>query len=460
MSHAATTWYNADRVRHPGSVVLARWNAERAAQRAAGQSGGIRAQNDVLTGLTIDQIAERLGALATSYSGKSVSENTARQVSAVYACVDLIAGAVASLPLPIYERTASGRREVMHDYYWLLNESASDDLSAAAFWTYIIESQLFHGDGFAEILRPSVSSNRMIGLRPHHPANVQPYRRSEDGALRYRITPDSRFDGATTAAYTLDPADMLHFSGAGFDGLRSVSPITYAARQAIGTAMAAEEFSGRFFATGARPDIVLESDAKIDPDQVKLLRSTWTQRYGGSEGAASGPVVLSGGLKMKQFSLSAEDSQLIATRGFQIEDITRFFGVPPHMIGHTDKTTAWGAGVENMGRGFVKFSLRRRLNIIEQELNRKLWPSRARYFTRFNVADLERGDLKSENEALRIAIGRAGEPGWMTQDEVRLIKNLPPKGGNADQLTARDTAASAAGGAPDSNPDTDTGDTA
>ncbi len=452
MSHAPT-WYNAERVRQPGSVVLARWNAERAAQRAGHHAGGIRAQNDVLTGLTIDQLAERLGALATSYSGKAVTENTARQVSAVYACVDLIAGAVASLPLPIYERTASGRREVTHDYYWILNESASDDLSADAFWTYIIESQLFHGDGFAEILRPSLTSNRMIGLRPHHPANVQPYRRSEDGALRYRITPDARLDGTTTSAYTLDPADMLHFTGSGFDGLRSVSPITYAARQAIGTAMAAEEFSGRFFATGARPDIVLESESKIDPDQVKLLRSTWTQRYGGSEGAASGPVVLSGGLKMKQFSLSAEDSQLIATRGFQIEDITRFFGVPPHMIGHTDKTTAWGAGVENMGRGFVKFALRRRLNKIEQELNRKLWPTRARYFTRFNVADLERGDLKSENEALRIAIGRAGEPGWMTQDEVRLIKNLPPKGGAADQLTARDTATAAAQGTPD--PDTE-----
>lgn len=436
MSQTAATWYNADRVRQPGSVVLARWNAERAAQRA-----DIRAQNDVYSNLTIDEIAERLGALATSYAGKAVTESSARQVSAVYACVDLIAGAVASLPLPIYERTDTGRREIAHDYYWLLNESANDELSAAAFWTYVIESQLFHGDGFAEILRPSITSNRMIGLRPHHPANVQPYRRSEDGALRYRITPDTRFDRSGAAPYTLDPADMLHFTGAGFDGLRSVSPITYAARQAIGTAMAAEEFSGRFFATGARPDIVLESDAKIDSEQVKLLRTTWTQRYGGSENAAAGPVVLSGGLKMKQLSLSAEDSQLIATRGFQIEDITRFFGVPPHMIGHTDKNTSWGAGVENMGRGFVKFALRRRLNGIEQELNRKLWPSRARYFTRFNVSDLERGDLKSENEALRIAIGRAGEPGWMTPDEVRLIKHLPPKGGDADKLTGREPGA-------------------
>ena len=112
--------------------------------------------------------------------------------------------------------------------------------------------------------------------------------------------------------------------------------------------------------------------------------------------------------------------------------------MPPHVSGHTDKNTSWGAGVENMGRGFVKFALRRHLNKIEQELNRKLWPIRARYFTRFNVSDLERGDLKSENEALRIALGRAGEPGWMSQDEVRLIKNLPPKGGRANELNGAD----------------------
>lgn len=429
-----SAWYNAGRVAHKESVVLNSWRAAHGPETCRTRS--VQASNDVLTNLTADELAQRLGMLATSYAGKSVTEASARQVAAVYACVALIAGAVATLPLPIYRRTETGREEVSHDYYWLLNESPNADMSAAAFWEYMVEGLLFHGDAFAEIIRPSPSSNRMIGLRALHPLRVQPVRRVEDGQLLYNINPDYHFEPQNTPRYGVDPADILHITGPGFNGLRSVSPITYAARQAIGTSIAAEEFSGKFFSSGARPDIVLEAPGKVDPEQVSLLRSTWTSRYGGVEGASSGPVVLSGGLKMSQFSLSAEDSQLIATRAFQIEEIARIFGVPPHMIGHTDKNTSWGAGVENMGRGFVKFALRRHLNKIEQELNRKLWPTRARYFTKFNVSDLERGDLKSENEALRIALGRAGEPGWMSQDEVRLIKNLPPKGGSANDLNA------------------------
>lgn len=427
-----STWYNADRVAKPGSVVL---NAWRAAHGPETRRTAIRAENDVLTNLTAGELAQRLGMLATSYSGKAVTESTARQVAAVYACVALIAGAVATLPLPIYQRTPEGRREVDHRYWWVLNESPTQDMSAASFWEYLVESMCFHGDAFAQILRPRLSSTEMIGLRPLHPLRVTPYRSPEGGTLLYRVNPDPRF-GAAAAPFTLDAADMIHITGPGFDGLRSVSPITYAARHAIGTAMAAEEYSGKFFATGARPDIVLQATQRLDADQVETLRATWTSRYGGTEGASAGPVVLSNGMTMQQFSLSAEDSQLIATRMFQIEEIARIFGVPPHMIGHTDKTTSWGSGVENMGRGFVKFALRRHLNKIEQELNRKLWPTRERFFTKFNVADLERGDLKSENEALRIALGRAGEPGWMTQDEVRDIKNLPPIGGEAARLAS------------------------
>lgn len=431
-----SAWYNAGRVAHKESVVLNSWRAAHGPETCRTRS--VQASNDVLTNLTADELAQRLGMLATSYAGKSVTEASARQVAAVYACVALIAGAVATLPLPIYRRTETGREEVSHDYYWLLNESPNDDMSAAAFWEFMIEGLLFHGDGFAEIVRPHPGSNVAIGFRVLHPLRVQPFRRADDGQLLYVVNPDYRFDPQQSTPRFLDPADILHITGPGFNGLRSVSPITYAARQAIGTSMAAEEFSGRFFSTGARPDIVLEAPGKVDADQVALLRSTWTSRYGGVEGASAGPVVLSNGLKMSQLSLSAEDSQLIATRQFQIEEIARIFGVPPHMIGHTDKNTSWGAGVENMGRGFVKFALRRHLNKIEQELNRKLWPIRARYFTRFNVSDLERGDLKSENEALRIALGRAGEPGWMSQDEVRLIKNLPPKGGRANDLNGTD----------------------
>jgi HK97 family phage portal protein len=410
-----------------GPSVLDTWRAEHGPEQ---RRAVIAAENESTSNLTVDELAQRLGAISTSYAGKAVTEHTARQVSAVYACVALIAGAVATLPLPIYERTRDGRERVDHEYWWLLNEQPHPELSAASFFEYMLEAYLFHGDAFAQILRPSFSSSRVTGFMPLHPDRVMPFR-DTSGQLFYRIS------GENGGIYTLYPEDVIHVPGLGFNGLRSCSPITFAARQAIGTAMAAEEFSGRFFATGARPDVVLESDSKIDPDQVTVLRSTWVSRYGGAAGASAGPVVLTNGLKLKQFSLNAEDSQLLGTRMFQLEEICRIFGVPPHMVGHTDKATSWGAGVENMGRGFVKFTLQRHLVKFEQEFNRKLWPTSSRYFVEFNVAGLERGDLKSENEALRIALGRAGEPGWMSQNEVRRLKNLPPKPGADELLNAQ-----------------------
>ncbi len=153
------------------------------------------------------------------------------------------------------------------------------------------------------------------------------------------------------------------------------------------------------------------------------------------------PAVLTGGLDIAELAMSNEDASLIATRQFQVEDICRIYGVPPFMVGHTDKTTSWGAGVENMGRGFLKFTLQRHLVKIEQELNRKLWPVRDTYFCEFNVTGLERGDTKTRNDSYRVALGRAGEPGWMTINEVRRSENLPPiDGGDTLNMGAQTNA--------------------
>ena len=125
-----SAWYNAGRVAHKESVVLNSWRAAHGPETCRTRS--VQASNDVLTNLTADELAQRLGMLATSYAGKSVTEASARQVAAVYACVALIAGAVATLPLPIYERTETGRKEIDHDYFWLLNESPNADIEPAA----------------------------------------------------------------------------------------------------------------------------------------------------------------------------------------------------------------------------------------------------------------------------------------------------------------------------------------
>lgn len=376
--------------------------------------------------LTIQELANLVGGMNGGASGPNVTEGTAMRVSAVYACVALIAGAMSTLPMIVYARSANGREQIDHPYYWLLNEQPNDEISAAVFWEYMASSRLFYGDCFAEILRPSFSSSKVRGLLPHHPNRVQPFR-DAGGALWYRVTP------ITGPSYVLDPADMIHVPSLGFDGLRSPSPITYAARQAVGTALSADEYNSRFFTNGARPDFALKAPGNLSEEQARLIRATWAEKHAGVSNSHL-PAVLVGGMEIEQLSLSAQDSQILATSMFQVEQIARVLGVPPHMIGHTDKSTSWGAGVENMGRGFVKFTLKRDLVKFEQEFNRKLFPVRERVFVRFDLADIERGDLKSENEALRIALGRAGEPSWMTPDEVRKAKNLPPMGGDAAKL--------------------------
>lgn len=378
--------------------------------------------------MTMQELANLIGGMSGSASGPSVTETTAMRVNAVYACVALKAGALSTLPVLVHQRTKDGRETVDHPYYWLLNEQANEDISSAVFWEFLEASRMFHGDAFAEILRPSFGSTRVRGFLPHHPNRVQPFR-DVRGALWYRITP------LIGAQYVLDPADMIHVPSLGFDGLRSPSPITFAARQAVGTALSADEYNARFFTNGARPDFALKAPGDLSPEQATMIRATWGEKHGGVANSHL-PAVLTGGLEIQQLSLSAADSQILATSQFQVVQICSTLGVPPHMIGHTDKTTSWGSGVENMGRGFTKFTLKRDIVKYEQEFNRKLWPIRERLFVRFDLADIERGDLKSENEALRIALGRAGEPGWMTADEVRKAKNLPPKGGAAGELLA------------------------
>ena len=166
-----------------------------------------------------------------------------------------------------------------------------------------------------------------------------------------------------------------------------------------------------------------------------MFRESWMARYAGVQNAHI-PAILTGGGDVKTLSLNPEDAQLIETRNFQAADIARFFGVPPHMIGLIDKSTSFGTGIEQQSIGFVKYTLARHLVKFEQEINRKCFRT-ARNFAEFQTSGLERGDYKARNEGYRIALGRAGEPAWMTINEVRKLENLPPiDGGDAMQQSA------------------------
>jgi HK97 family phage portal protein len=401
------------------SNVLMGWLAKR---EGGVERAGVKAmfpENGAVSNLNVDELAALLGATRTTHSGAVVTPETAMRVTTVYACVSLIAGAISTLPLPVYERQDDdSRTRAKHDYWWFLNEQANEECSAAVAWEFFIASRLFYGDAFAEILRPSFVSSRAIGWRPLHPSRVEPFFDSQN-VLRYRVT------DRLGKIRVFDAGDILHVPSLGFNGLRSPSPITYAAREAIGTSLAAEEFSARFFSQGSTHDIALKTAKKLDETQIGVLLKSYVARYGGGENNRV-PLILTGGLEVEKLSINPVDAALIQTRQFGVEEICRPFGVPPFMVGATDKTTSWGAGIEQQGIGFVKYTLRRHLSPIEQEFNRKLWPNREKYFVEYNTAALERGDFKTRMEGYRIAVGRAGEPGWLTPDEVRHAENFEP----------------------------------
>lgn len=429
-------WYNAERVHQSGSVILKDWMAQRQAGRGPQAAAGVPLSEilpgtemfDILTGASMDA------------AGVPVNEQTAMAVSAVYASVGLIGGAIAALPFHLYKRLPGGRDRYDSDLWWLFNEQPWSNWTAASAWSWAAQSIALRGDGFWRIHRASAYSNTIVGFEPLHPGRVQVYR--QDGETVYLVQTDQ----GTIAPVA--PADMLHFPGIGFDGVRSLTPIRSALRSSVGIALAADQYAGAFFRNGARPDFALKTPGKLDKDQVDSLRMQWASRHAGPSNAHL-PAVLQGGLDVQQLTMSAEDAQLLSTRQFQIQDVARIFGVPPHMIGYTEKTTSWGAGVEQMSIGFVRYTLRRYLDAMQQEINRKIWPRSRLYFAEFNTDALLEGDSKTQAEYLSKALGGPGSQGWMTVNEVRRLKNLPPVPGGDEMIR------SGGGSAPDDSSQSD-----
>ncbi|WP_223119797.1 phage portal protein [Salinicola corii] len=351
--------------------------------------------------------------LNPSAAGPVVNANTAMRVTAVYSCVRLLAGAVATMPVHIYERTATGRTRVDHDAWWHLNQQASELFTASAMWEHGIAEMLLRGDGLAWLQRNR--RGELTGIEPL--PRTQTIIEKKNGRLRYHASLDEGYVG-------LDQDDVLHIPNIGFDGISSPSVIGLAAKQGIGLAMAAEEYGARFFSNGARPDHVITMDGSPTQDQVDRIRDNWLKRHTGVANAHL-PGMLVGGAKLQQVTMSAEDAQIMQVRQFQVVDIARAFGVPTWMIGAMDKTTSWGSGLEQMGLGFIIYTLQQHLNRAAQEINRKILRDR-RLFAEFNVNALLRGDAKTRSDYYKSALGGTQNPGFMTPNEVRAKENLPP----------------------------------
>ena len=360
--------------------------------------------------------------LGGTASGKYVTERSAMQMTAVYCCVRILSEAVASLPLQFYRYTDDGGKEkaVEHPLYFLLHDEPNPEMTSFIFRETLMTHLLLWGNAYSQIIRNG--KGEVVALYPLMPDRMK-VDRDEHGRLYYEYTVYDSDDvdgrkGTNKVGRTvrLQPHDVLHIPGLGFDGLVGYSPIAMS-KNAIGLAIATEEYGSKFFANGAAPSGVLEHPGTIkDPSKV---RESWQATFGGS-GNANKIAVLEEGMKYTPISISPEQAQFLETRKFQIDEIARIFRVPPHMIGDLEKSSF--NNIEQQSLEFVKYTLDPWVVRWEQSLSRALFTpeEKKKYFFKFNVEGLLRGDYQSRMNGY----ATARQNGWMSANDIRELENL------------------------------------
>lgn len=357
----------------------------------------------------------------------SVTPESALRSSAVYACVRLIAGTIAALPLRVYRKKSFSEREVANDHpaLPLLATEPNATLSAMMFWETVIWHLLLRGNGYAVIRRKRNGQPTAIELFSPGCATAEMKRIGGLPRLIYHASNDEGLK-------TYDQDDILHFPCFGWNGVQSFTPISYAGQNSVGISLAADEHSAAFYGNGARTDLAILYPKRVTQEQARLIQDVWTRTHGGPDASNwRVPAILGDDAKVEQIAMTSEDAQLLEARKFQVVDIARMFGVPPHLIGETEKSTSWGSGIEEQTRGFLVFTLMSHIERIEQEINRKLIRS-PEFFAEFDVDGLQRADSKTRSETYKSAVGGTQAPGWLTVNEIRALENRPPiEGGDA-----------------------------
>lgn len=351
-----------------------------------------------------------------STSGKSVTERSSMQMTAVYSCVRILAEAVAGLPLHLYKYNESGGKEraAENQLYFLLHDEPNPEMTSFVFRETLMTHLLLWGNAYAQLIRNG--KGEVIALYPLMP-NRMTVDRDNKGRLYYQY-----WRGKDEAKLSRDnivilqPSDVLHIPGLGFDGLVGYSPIAMA-KNAVGMAIACEEYGAKFFANGATPGGILEHPGIVkDPARV---RESWNAVYQGS-GNAHRIAVLEEGMKYTPIGISPEQAQFLETRKFQINEIARIFRVPPHMVGDLEKSSF--SNIEQQSLEFVKYTLEPWLVRWEQAMVRSLLSKteKEQYFIKFNVDGLLRGDYESRMNGY--AIGR--QNGWLSANDIRELEDM------------------------------------
>ena len=363
-----------------------------------------------------------------AFGGPPVGPNRAMQLATVWSCVRLLSETIGTLPLGVYAKKADGSRATSSDHqlYSVLHDSPNADQSAVEFWESVVACLCLWGNFYAEKALDGAGRLAALNLVAPDRMNVS---RDVNGARVYS------WADLKGHSHKAGEAEIFHVRGFGIGLDTGLSPIGYA-RATLGAAIAADTSAAAAFQNGMRPSGLLIVDQKLSAEQRQDIRTSVLEPLTGPANNARAGV-LEKGFDWKDIGgLPPEDMQLLETRAFHVEEICRWFRVPPFMVGHTEKSTSWGTGLEQQMIGFLTFSLRPYLSRIEQAVKKQLCTPAdlaAGVYAEFNLEGLLRAD-----SAGRAALySSAGQNGWMDRDEIRDKENLPRRGGGAAKLTVQ-----------------------
>ncbi len=357
-----------------------------------------------------------------SASGRPLNEKAILRLSAAMACVRLLSQTIATLPIGLFERLADGSRKAAngHPLYEVLHNQPNADMTAVDFWQVVVASMLLRGNAISEL---TYSGTRVTNIEPLDPCRVE-FRETTAGDLEYFYS-----DGTGGARRKIPANRIWHIPAFTLNGRVGISPICYGAG-VFGAAMSTNDAADGVFENGlSASGFITTAPAQwLTPEQREAMRTHMDEFSYGSKNSFKS-MILEGGMGFTPIKMNPQDAQMLETRAFNIEEICRWYGVPPTLIGHGDKTSNWGTGLEQQNLSFLTYSLRAWLSKIEQSIRKNLLSpaDKARYFAEFSVEGLLRAD-----SAGRAAYYRTmSDIGALTIDDIRRKENLPVFGGNA-----------------------------
>lgn len=348
-----------------------------------------------------------------SSSGKLVTADKAMQLSTVWACVRLLSESISTLPIKIYQSRSDGSRTLAkeHPVYRLLCKQPNIEMTPSRFMLMVVASLCLRGNSFIE---KKYIGPKLVALVPLLPQNMVVKRDEASGMLEYKYT-----DPFTKKERIVPIKNMMHIRGFGMDGICGMIPIQ-TGRNVIGSALSVEESAAKIFENGLQSSGFISSDIPLNDEQRERIRS-YLLSFVGSKNAGK-MMVLEGGMKYNNVTMNPEAAQMLESRAFSIEEICRWFRVPPFMVGHMDKQSSWASSVEGMNMQFLTNTLRPLLVNIEQEISRCLLSGDDDYYAEFSVEGLLRADSAGRAAYYTTSL----QNGWMSRNDVRRLENLPP----------------------------------